>query len=298
MVKDNDDFIVDEQQAIDALNASLTESGQAPLPVKKESDESEEEEEEEEENDSDDEEEEDEGKESDDGKHRKGGIPTKTFNDVRSQLREKSNRVQELEDEIASLKKPAAQIDPEVITAAAKKMLGDDATEEQIKGTEAQLQIIFDLAAQANKASESTIKELKEELEERKQQESFVGEWSGFVGDIKQAYPKANSDQLAEAQKIMDDLSHSEKFKDKDLDYILFKTKDIFDEIFKDRKSKTFESRDTYNHQDDEEDDDISDINPSKAPIDKVLKLHSKLEQEAREQDDASGWGIKNAAQL
>lgn len=96
----------------------------------------------------------------------------------------------------------------------------------------------------------------------------FQKEWNGLLPAITKQYPGATQAILAEAMKLMDDLSHSKKFHDKDLDYVLFKNRDKFDTVLKvSPKNKGGEAGKTMAEQDIEEGDeeqltDIENLTP------------------------------------
>ena len=87
----------------------------------------------------------------------------------------------------------------------------------------------------------------------------------------------------------MDELSHAPQFADKEFDYIVYKNQQIFDEIFVNRRTKTFESRDNYSHKEDNGEEE-QDENPTN----NALKLRDKMRKEAKKKDDESGWKIHN----
>lgn len=64
------------------------------------------------------------------------------------------------------------------------------------------------------------------------------GEWKEVLPVIESEY-KPNSEQMEKAFELMADLAHEQKYADKELDYILFKEQEKFEEIFGARKRKT-----------------------------------------------------------
>ena len=68
--------------------------------------------------------------------------------------------------------------------------------------------------------------------------EKLTDEWRDVLPVLEGEY-KPSSTQLDEAFTLMSDLAHSQKYHDKELDYILFKESDQFENIFGARKRRT-----------------------------------------------------------
>lgn len=83
---------------------------------------------------------------------------------------------------------------------------------------------------------------LREEKEQRQQEAIFNGEWGALTKTIREQFPNATDEQIAKAKADMDELAHSEKYHELDLDYIMFKEKDRFAKTLFSPKQKTFES--------------------------------------------------------
>jgi hypothetical protein len=77
---------------------------------------------------------------------------------------------------------------------------------------------------------------------EREQDEIFTTEWNEVLPSIKTQYPNATDEQLQAAKDALDELSHSEKYHEMDMDYILFKEKESLGKILFSPKQSTFES--------------------------------------------------------
>ena len=77
---------------------------------------------------------------------------------------------------------------------------------------------------------------------EREQDEIFTTEWNEVLPSIKTQYPNATDEQLQSAKDALDELSHSEKYHEMDMDYILFKEKESLGKILFSPKKATFES--------------------------------------------------------
>lgn len=78
--------------------------------------------------------------------------------------------------------------------------------------------------------------ELIDQAQKSKQLEAeqahYAQEWTNVEPSVKQLFPTALPEQLAEAKKLLDQISHTPKYADKDLDYIIFKEKAQFEPLF------------------------------------------------------------------
>ena len=90
----------------------------------------------------------------------------------------------------------------------------------------------------------SQISSMQGKLAEFEDRQKFDSDWRGFASDFVKQYPSATYSQLEAAKEAMDILSHHEdKYLDKEMDYIAFRERPIFDEIFQSPVRKGFESR-------------------------------------------------------
>jgi hypothetical protein len=89
------------------------------------------------------------------------------------------------------------------------------------------------------------------------QEEIFNSEWEEVTPSIQEQFPNASKEQLAKAQDHMDELAHSEKYQNYDLDYILFKEKAAFEKILFSPKKKGFESGATPERNLDEDEPEV-----------------------------------------
>ena len=240
-------------------------------------------------------EEDEEEDEEEDPNPKSKGIPSKVFNKTRSELREAKEAIKTLQDQLAERDaQNAPALDEEAITAAAKEMLPEDASEEQIKATEFQLKKIMELASKNSPKADDRYATLEAKIAAMEDEKLFSKEWKGFEGELRKQYPHANPKQIEEARAAMDELAHAEQFADKEFDYVHFKNKDIFDEILAKKQTKTFESRDTFVGRDDDESDDVpNNVPASKLGIDKVLKRVERMKKMAEAQDNETGWNIE-----
>lgn len=107
-----------------------------------------------------------------------------------------------------------------------------------------------------------TLQNIKEQKEVQEQEKIFNEEWQTLP--LKEQFPNASKEQLDKAKETMDELAHSEKYHDMDMDYILFKEKDKFSEILFSPKQKTFESGKLVPTS--EENDEFPEFNPNMTP--------------------------------
>lgn len=102
---------------------------------------------------------------------------------------------------------------------------------------------------EATEEDKAFIKEQREFFEAKKaddfqkeQAAIFNGEWGAVLPQVKTMFPNASDEQIAKVKAEVDKLSHTKKYHQTDLDYILFKEKASFEKIAFSPKSKTFES--------------------------------------------------------
>lgn len=140
----------------------------------------------------------------------------------------------------------------------------------------------------SRKSFDGELKDMKDKLskyEQREQvdavaeqEEIFNSEWDELSPSLKDQFPNASKEQNEKAYDLMDELSHSEKYQNFDLDYILFKEKAQFDRVLFSPRKKGFESSSTPEHQVDEDDSDMFE-NTSK-PM--TFKDIEKMEKRTR----------------
>ena len=91
-------------------------------------------------------------------------------------------------------------------------------------------------------ADKEMLETLKARDEEREQQDIFNSEWSSLTKTLKAQFPNATDEQIQVAKEQMEELAFTENYHEKELDYVLFKEKAIFDKILFSPKQKTFET--------------------------------------------------------
>ena len=125
-----------------------------------------------------------------------------------------------------------------------------------------------------------------EEVLDAVDEHRFNREWRSFSRELLGQYRNASPQQMELARDAMDELAHAPQFSDKEFDYVYFKNRDIFNEIFARRITKSFESRDEnrFEYNDREE----SNGNLPKDP----QKRAAFLEAEMRKQD--TGMKVHN----
>lgn len=224
------------------------------------------------------------------------GIPFREHNRLRTELREERQAREKLAKEFEEYKTKSSQpkINEETIRAKAKELLPENASEEDIKKTEFQLKKIVELTGAGNPEAETKLQKLEEKIALMEDEKIFREEWDDFETGLKKDYPNATRQQMKEARQAMDDLAHAKQYADKEFDYVYFKNKDIFDEILTPKKSKTFESRETYISSESGENELKPDnFKPKKIPIAKLMKMREKLEETASRIDNETGWNVQ-----
>ena len=122
---------------------------------------------------------------------------------------------------------------------------------------------------------------MQSKLAEYEDEKRFDTDWRGFAKDFVSQYPNATYAQLEQAKEAMDILSHHEdKYLDKEFDYIAFREKPIFDEIFQAPVKKGFESRS-------QNADNFHEPTPTKLDIEnmspqQVLEYEQRIDEETR----------------
>lgn len=139
-------------------------------------------------------------------------------------------------------KKAWEKTDAELATANARiaeleslseKVTGAPKTEEAIKNFSEKYAMeendVRDLLSAVRSGSElpegtlETLQSLQLEKAAQKEAEYFNTEWSPLEASLKVRFPNASPEQLKQAREKVNELAHTEKFIDKDLDYVLYK---------------------------------------------------------------------------
>lgn len=82
----------------------------------------------------------------------------------------------------------------------------------------------------------------KEQAEEAEQKQIFETEWTSVLPSLQKEYPNASPEQIATVKAQLDELSHSEKYHEAEMDYILFKERETIGKALFSPKKSTFES--------------------------------------------------------
>jgi hypothetical protein len=252
----------------------------------------------------------DEDGEGESGHNRSGkGVPTSTFHRVRKREVAERRRRKEVEGENATLLAKLKELedadsakppvsDDEIRSAAADIVAyPPNATEDQKKAilqtAEAQLRKIIGLTLKGVKPPKE-LSDLTQRLSALQDKEIFNEEWDEFSDSIPGVYPNATPKQLRLARKAMDRLAHAPKFADKEFDYIFYKNKDIFDQIFRKSRSHTFETRDSVRGNDEGDEDDRSNVPVKNLTPKELLKRKKEMDAAATAQEHKDGWNINN----
>lgn len=182
---------------------------------------------------------------------------TRELNSIRTQKREAEARAEAAEagktaweaertrliEENASLKKNAPPPEPFIEYAKSRGI----ADPKEVK----ELYDVFKTQLDSELGSKLAVIDQKiatfEHAEQERTQSSawdesmrkFDAEWSEFLPSIEAEY-KPDSAKLQEVYDLVADLSHSEKYHDKDLDYVLYKESEQIEGILGSRKRRTF----------------------------------------------------------
>lgn len=213
-------------------------------------------------------------------------VPVQLFNTTRKEKRELARKVEELENQITGLtKRPEAKSDDELLSLAKESIPPRDEkkeTEEQynarVSGT---VNWFKKVGTVLNKGSNIS-PELASQLDDLQQTQSFNKEWKGVQSSVFEENPNMSAKQLEDYKDALDQLSHAPQFADKELSYVIYKNKDIFDEILKSPVRKSFEAKDRRAGEGEDETIDSKTYNPGKAPIEKKLKVYDQMIREAR----------------
>ena len=152
---------------------------------------------------------------------------------------------------------------------------------------------MLSIAAKQHKIPDEVTTQLstmQEKIAAFEDEKRFDSDWNGFAGDLVKSYPNATYSQLNQAKEAMDILSHHEdKYLDKEMDYIAFREKAIFDEIFQSPVKKGFESRSQN------ADNSHPNEQPTKLDIDsmspqQVLEWEARRDQEVREWEKGENY--------
>lgn len=149
-----------------------------------------------------------------------------------------------IEEEIAKLAEEK-EIDPEVL-----KRIIDVAR----KGVE---------TSPEDKSLLEEVKVMRQERADREQQDIFDSEWNQVLPSLQKEFPNASEEQMSKAKGQLDELSHSEKYHDMDIDYVVFKEKEALGKTLFSPKKATFESARPTTF---DESDEFPDFDPNMSP--------------------------------
>ena len=170
-------------------------------------------------------------------------VPPKEYKEIKENLRAELQK--DFDEKLAKFKEEAGKVTPNETKS--------DVLEEDVKNLAKELDFdpekvrkIIEVSRKGLQLSDEDKQALEEfkasksEREAKQQEEVFNEEWKSLP--LKEQFPNASEEQIAKAKETMDELSHSEKYHNVDMDYILFKEKESFDKILFSPKMHTFES--------------------------------------------------------
>ena len=208
--------------------------------------------------------------------------PTRSTNSDRP-LKALFTQIKEIRADIASIKKGATPAEKAEIKAvddalgavATKHNLDAEGLAEIAKVLESNIMKNLEDSGKLKVSPEvqNKLDELDRILTERSaqaEQSHFDGEWTKLVPEIQKQFPNASANELAEAKKVMDELSHTKEFHDKDLDYVLFKNQSKFSTILKLAKGKKAGESPAREVEVQEENEDDIDLDPENIDPEKM----------------------------
>lgn len=220
-------------------------------PENKEEDESEEtSEEEEESDDEDDSDEKDEDSDEDeDSKNKKSGkfIPKYKFD--RRMAKESAEKAElqktvgTLTERLDALEKKDAPAKPSKLAEKAKAAgLDEDAIKNLSILSEAIKEDLEASSGRLNPDIQKKIDLLESKLGKYEQSDAlandakiFNSSWTGYVPELEKEYPNISSQELEKVKSFIDKVWHTEKFADKEIDYVVFRHRDKIDELISPR---------------------------------------------------------------
>ena len=176
----------------------------------------------------------------------------KELKQFKAELQEKlqkdfDEKFEKLKAEVATAKPSETKVEnlEEDIKALAKELNFDEEKTRKIilvarKGVE--LSPEDKTALEEFKATRSQREQEAVQRAEREQEQIFNEEFSAVLPSIKTQYPNATDEQIAQAKAQLDELAHSEKYHEMDMDYILFKEREALGKILFSPRMKTFEA--------------------------------------------------------
>jgi len=220
-----------------------------------EEDEDSEDEEEDEEKDEDEDEEEEEDEEEGQS-HKKKGISFKQFNQLRSDLREANRKLEEI---TKSGGKKADEIPDDF--AKRTEALAKEIGVENPEGLKKIMALMKEVSDGKTKGLEEKLAKLEEKLSEKEEnapiKDDFQTEWKPVDKSLRKEFPDASDEEITEARKLMYRLSHTPNIGGKvmtdkttgkeildpyPLDFILYKNRSRFENIFGGEKTKGMET--------------------------------------------------------
>lgn len=192
-------------------------------------------------------------------------------------LKQERQKTKVLEDKISEIGSRFEKLESLITNLASGKKVEEDpiikASKELAEQTGVDENLISGILSKAKeliggkelpKEVEEKLAKFDEILENTKKEkqiladsENFNSEWEEFVPELKKQYPNASDSMLKEAKAKLDDFAHSKEHHTHELDYILYKEKNTFDNLLKIApKGKSGEkgrqiTREEYNEDDD-----------------------------------------------
>lgn len=221
------------------------------------------------------------------GEPKRAEKPNKAAKNERP-MRALFSQIKELRGMIESLKTAPAQkaevadaID-EISQIAEKRNLDSEGLAEIIALTEKRILDNLEKTGKLNKDLPADVQDklklldqYKSDLEAKEIEASYEREYNAFLPDLQKQYPNAKASELSAAKEKLDELSHSKEWRDKDLDYVVYKNKSIFDTLLKVAKFNKSGETSSKQMNDGEVSEDV-DLDPENMTPDKMSNYLKK----------------------
>jgi hypothetical protein len=188
--------------------------------------------------------------------HKKKGVPYKVHNQLRSDLRKAIAKI----DELTNAGSKKVEDVPDDLTKRVEDLAKEIGVENP-DGLKKIMNLMNEVVEGKSKNFEQKLRELEEKFGKIEKdapiEDGFEKEWRKFEKNIfSKDYPDASDEEIEEAQKLMQELSHTpgvggRPYKDENgrevldpypLDYVLFKNKDKFADIMGGKKTYGLET--------------------------------------------------------
>lgn len=156
-------------------------------------------------------------------------IPVKQYTDEKRQWREEKQALETKLQSLESINQSHGDDKTDKIKQYAEK---HGVTEDSVR------ELVGILGGDEKKGIDPALEREIEEARQIKAEKAFSDEFDSLATpELKQHFPNATPEQLAEAKKEVEKIATSREFLDKSLDFVVFKNRDALKSIFETRKS-------------------------------------------------------------